>query len=364
MKIRTLLNTALTMGLLVSCALRSNGETDGSPAISDPEPEANFGFIENLGINLDKVNVIGDDYDFQSSAEKDLVSITAKQRNALLDDFFHFIKSQDDEDAELSRFTIAGIRALQDGYSMVIFLEEYGDGSDQYLATYDPKGKPVDLIDSHTSHYLEPIEANEDYTLGKAYKTKMNLDFEAADQFKIQVGYALVDWKSVNDQPKATKQYWEIDRSLSYQITPEGKFKLLSIKPSNEGNPPEESLLSQDIADLGRYPLSDPSRIDKLNAMLARPDIVKLQKEDSPSFFWLTILLREIYQTTPQQLLEWMAAHRSKDNHLVALFEKLFSDGLVRKETLISDIEQMKDPDAKKYISELTSQWGPADAVG
>ena len=59
-----------------------------------------------------------------------------------------------------------------------------------------------------------------------------------------------------------------------------------------------------------------------------------------------------------------MASHRGRENSLLTVFERLFSNSWVRKEELIDEMQRMTDPSARSYMERITAQWGPADAVG
>ena len=121
----------------------------------------------------------------------------------------------------------------------------------------------------------------------------------------------------------------------------------------------------QDIRALQFYPRSQESRLDILNTKATDPDVKRaMDNPDVSVGFQIEQVMYIYYRQNPQQVLNWMASHRGRENSLLTVFERLFSNSWVRKEELIDEMQRMTDPSARSYMERITAQWGPADAVG
>ncbi|MBO7608606.1 MAG: hypothetical protein J6S96_00180 [Muribaculaceae bacterium] len=120
------------------------------------------------------------------------------------------------------------------------------------------------------------------------------------------------------------------------------------------------------IGNLGHLPASDPNRIERLSEMANElyKQLGRGEYDENPSYH-IQMVVAEYFDSNPQTLLQWIYNNRNKKKNLIVEhFEQIFANGWRNKYSLVKAIEQMRDPDAQKYLEDLTAQWGPSDAVG
>ncbi len=327
---------------------------------SSANGDNNFAFLTKLGINMDSVNV------FDKKLVEDTVTPTMaldeKQRVALLNQVHRF-----DVYPEVEGLCfILGVKAVGHGHTLVVYLTEYGDGSEESMAIYDSEGKLTDFIQTGPWDAMAPQEANDDYTAGTALKWKAECEFTSADEFVLNSSYADVAWKMGADDKgepgpiEVTDSKWEILKKYRYKIDEAGHFVFLGRDEQRKGPVDAEDVILDDIEDVAMLPVSSEARLDSINSKCVR---YAKQPGDMVKFSLSSIMWR-IYNSNPQQVLNYIAAHRDAPTEVQKLMESIVSDGNMDKAILVGDIKKMADAGARAYLEQLTAQWGVAGAKG
>ena len=213
-----------------------------------------------------------------------------------------------------------------------------------------------------------PDESNDDYTHGTAYGDETTCSFDSPSTMKLARKYKFFEWTNNKEtyEQKVVKEFWSIDKQYDYSITNEGIFQLDNITSKNVGPVDAKIATLEEISDLHFVPSTDRSLFDRVNQLALRDDIRKeIPNENCQISYRMMGVVQDLFHSQPQRLLQWISTHRDLNkNALTGVFEACFSTGLLPKEDLIEEIDKMPQGDARRYIEELTAQWGPADAVG
>ncbi|MBR3100775.1 MAG: hypothetical protein IKH19_03360 [Muribaculaceae bacterium] len=363
MKMKSIVILMSVVAMLVACAPKSQGGEAAVQSTSQKADAVSFQFLKQLGMDPSKVKVLQKGETFNGGNDAEALGLTDAQRRALLNDVYHFDLQKEDEME--TNFFVTAVAPLAGNHTLVVFLEEFGDGSSQALAVYDAQGHLTDYVDAGTWASVDLVNANEEYTEGTGYELTGDITMDGPNGFVVNRQMAFVDWKSNEEtymQP--VKKHWAIKHRLNFACDNQGHLKLTLKGPEVEGKPEANEQFYQDLRMVSQYPMSDASRLDLLNKRCSEPNVVRDMAESGLADNIMKMALWSYYHSNPQQLLSWMAAHRGGDNKLRALFEELFAAGWADKYQLVKFMEQMPDAAARKYMEDLTAQWGPRDAVG
>ena len=93
-----------------------------------------------------------------------------------------------------------------------------------------------------------------------------------------------------------------------------------------------------EISELDYY--TDDSVFDRLNNLALRNDVKQAANNpEGQASYRLQGIVEHLYQTKPQQLLQWMSLHRDlSKNAVTGILEQCFSTGWISKESLIEII--------------------------
>ncbi|MBR1551660.1 MAG: hypothetical protein IJ632_04995 [Muribaculaceae bacterium] len=325
-----------------------------------------FAFLRALGVDMNRVAVLTD-APFNGGDDAHGASLTTEQYIPLLNDVYRFKQFSREELEEMEgNFFITGVRALPGGNTLVVVLVELGDCADNDIAVFDRQGHLIDYLDGDTWASMDNTDANEDYTAGTAYNTTGMMQFDSDTEFHITKRLALVDWVNRGEwKREAVATHWTIEKTYHYRVDTAGHLSLQRIDSATDGSAEPRLVQEQDIRMLQFYPRSQDSRLDFMNTKAMDHDVKRLMADpDATAGFLMEQVMYIYYRQNPQQVLNWMASHRGRDNCLLTVFERLFSNSWVRKEELIDEMQRMTDPSARSYMERITGQWGPADAVG
>lgn len=377
MKSSKLLLIAAVAVLLAACSNKPTAVTDGETANVE-RVKSNFDFLRKLGIDsIQKVEFISL-YDGSKEVPEGIF-LDDEQSAALLSEVFPFLKNTegmnvDEGEVPDGAFFIAGVKALQNDYTMVAFTVEVGDVAIGSLGIYDKNGKLTDYMD------LGPWNLNRSWDSGmSAITCDINsacIEFTANDAFSVKKVDGQYEGHSEpkksaaqSEQPDTLvkdKDLWLMERRFSYKIDDKGRIALIDVKNEKMENVPPAILLEREIDDISEYPYSDQSVYDKLNAMAAQPKYVNPGAEGdytgTCTLRTMQSALARMYDRNPQNALNWMAAHL--DAPLIKVWKSVIGEGFVSKEKLVSDIDKMTNETAKKAVGQLTAQWGLNGAMG
>ncbi|MBO7610243.1 MAG: hypothetical protein J6S96_08600 [Muribaculaceae bacterium] len=323
-----------------------------------------FKFLKELGIDVNSIVKLDKEVILDYDKYPPFIMSDAQQK-VLLEEVGDLYRM--DEDIE-GNFSILGIRALPNGQTLILYNVEFGDGASKVFAIYDKDGKTTDYMDTGYWNDTHPDESNDDYTHGTAYGDETTCSFDSPSTMKLARKYKFFEWTNNKEtyEQKVVKEFWSIDKQYDYSITNEGIFQLDNITSKNVGPVDAKIATLEEISDLNFVPSTDRSLFDRVNQLALRDDIRKeIPNENCQISYRMMGVVQDLFHSQPQRLLQWISTHRDLNkNALTGVFEACFSTGLLPKEDLIEEIDKMPQGDARRYIEELTAQWGPADAVG
>lgn len=366
MKIKNLLLTTLAAMTLLACkgGNTSTDNADAQPAASQATAQLDLGFLKKLGIDVSKLYTIGDTYNF-----KEFENLVALE-NAQVVKLLPMVQSTSDEAEVEEGYYIEAVKALPGGCTMLIFAVEYGDSGTNLMAIYDKNGNLVDFMDLGNCNEMTPLEYfDDDFKRGKSQATNTVIQFKSPGEFTLDKTVKEGEWQREDESKpvKFTKVMWLVQTLNTYQVSDNGTLALTDSKElKREGNIDQDYQRWLAIGHLGRLPMSDTTRIDRLNDLANKlvKQMGRQQYDEESASYHVQMVLAEFYDSNPQALLQWIYKNRNKPNMIVEHFEQIFANNWRNKYTLVKAIEQMKDKNAQKYLEELTAQWGARDAVG
>ena len=366
MKMKNLiLVSAIALMPLVACnanGTNSNAAEQSTPAAAATQ-KPDLGFLKKLGVDVSRVQTMGDKYD--SDQEWEPTALTDEQVLTLLP----MVASMNDVEVE-GGYYVEAARAMPGGHTMLLFAVEYGDSGTELMSIYDKDGNLTDLMQLGNIREFMTIECNDEMTQGKAQVTNTVLEFTSPNEFTIDKTIKVADWKRKPGEEALpsdfTRVHWLVQTLNSYDIDDQGRITLVEekeVKRQGEMDPDYQRWNA--IGNLGHLPASDPNRIERLSEMAEGlyKQLERGEYDEDPSYH-IQMVLAEYFDSNPQTLLQWIYNNRGKKTLLVEHFEQIFANGWRNKYTLVKAIEQMRDPDAQRYLNDLTAQWGPSDAVG
>ncbi len=361
MKIQRLTFLALTLALLVGCGTSTGSESQSSVAERDAGDD--FVFLTSMGVDTKKIPVMSGRVE-QTDGD-DLVALTDSQVKKLLNDVYHFDMMDSEEGLE-GGFYIAGARSLPGGHTLVLFHIEYGDGSAREMAVYDTDGEMTDFLDTGAWQGFRPDESNNDYTHGKMEAELVFCVFdEDQPSFTLKRDLEQKDFTLSDDNEwQFGDSHWVLLKDYRYDVGDNGRLVLVDTKVEKKGTIDEQVLLLDDIGDLNYMPASDSKRMAKLAAMLQQPEIRReWSSPESMAHYRLQGVMQAAFEQNGQAVLAWIANNRS-NTQVIDLLKSVFSSGWVKKDRMIQELGRMPVGSARKWLEEVTAQWGPEDAVG
>ena len=356
---KQLATITLMLTLLAACGSATVGSSSSTGENSDNDKQ--FAFLRELGLDVDHIT----QFDQNGAISFDsIVELNKKQEDVLLKTVGDPYR-MDDGEIE-GGFSLLGIRALPAGHTLILYSVEFGDGSSKVFAIYDSEGNTTDYLDSGYWKDEHPIETNDDYTTGESYGDETQCVFDSPSSLKLERTFNRYSWKRDKEtyEHEMVNEFWKIEKEYSYQITDKGTFVFSGIKSKSTGPVEKEMAMLDEISDLDYY--TDDSVFDRLNNLALRNDVKQAANNpEGQASYRLQGIVEHLYQTKPQQLLQWMSLHRDlSKNAVTGILEQCFSTGWISKEALIEILKKMPDGEVKNYIENLTAQWGHADAVG
>ena len=335
----------LTMAMMVVAALAANAAT----------PVYSLGFLSKVGVDVSQLYRLPNHVDL---SQDDIPYYLMEDKvHPLLDQVRHFSYYYDEtEDGMEGGYSIAGVRDYGDERVLVLYSVEYGDGADVELASYNSLGQLVDFVDlgywRDGAGYSTDDDPASDVWI---YKTT-TMDLPNDSQIVVHVEekvlpIGLAEWTDADVLGR-------VDKTIRYRYNSLGQLYLDGIKSTHSGLYVENDHRFEDIRDLRYYPVSQYERIDKLNEMAVRPDVLKdmASEEYSSADYELHSVASDMIQTNSIQVMIWLGRHR--ENNLNKVFAQCARSGLIDVGMLRSEIKKKApNPAYRNYIGRLLDQW-------
>ena len=306
-------------------------------------------FLDELGINTDSVQILGDTIDV--STDSIMYHLNNEQAARLLGGIAPEWANDSVEVTDLA--SIVAVKELPTGGTLAFLWQESGDGGTMYICTYDSDGKYADGMEFVNWKMLNQgfMEDN-----SSAYFSEKE---DCGGRFTdngFTIHRTLSGMKSDTEMAEFQPQ-WTIDKTYTYAVTPEGKLQLKSVDLKKQGNVSAQVLLRDEIRDFAKMPASDASIVEKLNTLAQRKDVQNIDEEDR-SYGELLWTVNSVYDRYPKDMMKWLCQHKDS-NGLAPLMKKADGYGVLSRERIDADIEKLFSGDDANYLKEATKDWFP-----
>lgn len=347
MKTRILLSLLALAALCCSCGHGKRSD-EAQKAIAEAKTEG-IAFLREMGIDASQVvvdsviNVWGD------QEQRPMIPLSEKQVVALLKD----VPAAGLADSPVAPKIVA-VHPMRNDHTLVAYWMEGGDGYGILMVTYDKSGKVKDAISTGSWSQVN------DYSMVDGGMGDVLTDSTICHLG----GDSIVLDRKVSRLPVAGDKQgpaiWTVERSYVYAMADDGTLDVQAMKTVRQTGKPVDGDPSLtvffDLADLDRYPQTGKGQMERLD------QLASAIKPETSEFMDLTHSASLMFETNRERFLLWIANHRQ--NHVMPVFEAVFSKGFVEKNELYQAIKVIKDARAKQYLEQVTAQWGPKELVG
>ena len=252
-------------------------------------------------------------------------------------------------------YSIVGVRDFGDGRILVLYSVEYGDGGNLELASYNVRGQLVDFVDLGYGRVGTAYNIDDDPASDMSVYTTRSLELPNDSVIVVReaqqvVPIGLGEW---TDRDVLGR----VDKTVRYAINSLGQLRLLDIESTHSGTYIEDSHRFEDIRDLHYYPVSQYERIDRLNQMAVRPDVVKDLARDEYSYahYELYHAAADMIQTNTVQVILWLARHR--DNNLEKVFANCARSGLIDVGMIRNELKKLPSAAMRTRMGRMLDKW-------
>ena len=245
---------------------------------------------------------------------------------------------------------VVGAKAFADNV-MLVFWHEVGDGHELILATYNAeKGDLRDIATTPSWEFTQEWD-------GENIEGQIQTYDHCRATFSAD-GFVL---HRKNGRNLDGKSVWSQERDYNFAITADGIIKLnkIDVKPlkgKQAGEYYEPTPEVESIYDVNYYSYNDMEALATLDNLASTYFNRENTKEPV-----MTMVMNFMRDRT-QQLLQYIAVH--KPAALIEALHECITKEWIDKSVLYDAIQEMPDASAKKYLNDLTAQWGPEGAVG
>lgn len=356
MKMKNLILMAvIAMTPLMACNAggTSNNETAEQAAPGKP----NLAFLEKEGLDVSKLEIIGDTYDTEvpMNEANEIIELEGDKLFKVLP-----LAQNMTEDAIVGGgFDIRAAKALPGGCTVLILGSWSGDAPDssrELMAIYNGKGQLTDLMRLGDIDEFLVTDQNDEFTQGQAEATRTVIKF-VPDGFTIDKTIEMGDWKCNTEEARpsqVTNVQWMVKTLETYGIDDKGHIAFKDRKElKREGNVKQDAQTVQ-LDNLSHLPMSDPTRIDQLNNLATKllQELGDEAYEDEVAF-GVQMVLGEYFESNPQALLQWIYNHRASEDMIVPALQNNFANEYSSKSALGKALEQMSDKIAQRFLKEL-----------
>lgn len=349
------MNRLIILALIVCSSMMATAckgsKSEASNAVSEqPQQAVNLAevpFLKAMGLDVSKV-AIGTEYDTKifatDAGQGKEVRLTDKQVKQLLGGAPLI------DLGEGSAPFVVGAKAFADNV-MLVFWHEVGDGHELILATYN--AEKGDLRDIATTPSWEFTQEWDGENIEGQTQTfdHCRATFSADGFVLLRKNGRNLDGKSV----------WSQERDYYFSITADGIIKLnkIDVKPlkgKQAGEYYEPTPEVESIYDVNYYSYNDMEALATLDNLASTYFNRENTKEP------VMTMVMNFMRGRTQQLLQYIAVH--KPAALIEALHQCITKEWIDKSVLYDAIQEMPDASAKKYLNDLTAQWGPEGAVG
>ncbi|MCQ2290106.1 MAG: hypothetical protein MJZ63_02370 [Muribaculaceae bacterium] len=324
-------------------------KSDSENSASEQQVAVNLSevpFLKAIGLDVSKVAI---EKDFSTAgvfetegADPKGVMLNEKQREALLDDV-----PMVDFDEGGGPF-IVGAKAFADNV-LLVYWHEMGDGHEIILVSYNKDGKLKDVVTTPSWEYTMPWDGEE--AVQTVCYDSCHATF-SADSFVLH--------RTVG-RDAGKNPVWSQKRDYTYTVNADGTMRLAKVdaqplKGTQSEKFGDHTPEAHTIYDVDYYPYSDQGLFENFDKLAGKYFKNNKLKEDL-----MSMVVRMMY-SREELLLQYLGTHRQ--SAITEVLHQCIREEWWQKSELYEDIQEMPEGDSKKYLNELTAQWGPDGAVG
>ena len=311
-------------------------------------------FLTRAGVDLSQVARLPDVLDL-SQDDISYYRMDVKM-GKLLENVRHFsYYFEVTDDGMEGVYSIAGVRDYGDGRILVLYSVEYGDGGNLELASYNVRGQLVDFVDLGYGRDGTAYNIDDDPASDMSVYTTRSLELPNDSVIVVREAQQVVPIRLSEWTDKDV--LGRVDKTVRYAINSLGQLRLLDIESTHSGTYIEDSHRFEDIRDLHYYPVSQYERIDRLNQMAVRPDVVKDLARDEYSYahYELYHAAADMIMTNTVQVILWMARHR--DNNLEKVFANCAHSGLIDVGMIRNELKKLPSAAMRTRMGRMLDKW-------
>ncbi|MBR5728137.1 MAG: hypothetical protein IKX39_05745, partial [Muribaculaceae bacterium] len=280
-----------------------------------------------------------------------------KEKPALLGKVHGFGELENDEEADMGIYSIAGVKQYETVMALVLYSAEHGDGSHQELAAYHPRGELVDHINMGYWSDWNGCNIDDDPASDISIITNSFLTF-TDDGFDLHVVDEVYD---INDHERlAENRKGSAVKVVHYAYDGMNGFKLQGIDFSHEGLFVADHYAHDDIRDLRYWPLSDTNVFDRINELAALHDATREVPDDCFDDLddKLQIAVSDMLWGRTKAFMQWLYWHRNdENNHLKYIVTMNFVSGRDDIESVLAVLNTPDVAKVREYVSHLLDGW-------
>lgn len=323
-------------------------------AASAATPGSALGFLSRAGVDVTQLYRLPDHVDL-SQDDIPYYRMDVKM-GKLLENVRHFsYYFEVTDDGMEGVYSIAGVRDYGDGRILVLYSVEYGDGGNLELASYNVLGQLVDFVDLGYGRDGTAYNIDDDPASDMSVYTTRSLELPNDSVIVVREAQQVVPIRLSEWTDKDV--LGRVDKTVRYAINSLGQLRLLDIESTHSGTYIEDSHRFEDIRDLHYYPVSQYERIDRLNQMAVRPDVVKDMARDeySHAHYELYHAATDMIMTNTVQVILWMARHRG--NNLEKVFANCAHSGLIDVGMIRNELKKLPSAAMRTRMGRMLDKW-------
>ena len=323
-------------------------------AASAATPGSSLGFLSRVGVDVTQLYRLPDHVDL-SQDDISYYRMDVKM-GKLLENVRHFsYYFEVTNDGMEGVYSIAGVRDYGDGRILVLYSVEYGDGGNLELASYNSLGQLVDFVDLGYGRDGTAYNIDDDPASDMSVYTTRSLELPNDSVIVVREAQQVVPIRLSEWTDKDV--LGRVDKTVRYAINSLGQLRLLDIESTHSGTYIEDSHRFEDIRDLHYYPVSQYERIDRLNQMAVRPDVVKDMARDeySHAHYELYHAAADMIMTNTVQVILWMARHRG--SNLEKVFANCAHSGLIDVGMIRNELKKLPSAAMRTRMGRMLDKW-------
>jgi hypothetical protein len=338
---RILITMVTVVVMLTACNATPTGGGKSPEQTAKVKKANDFAFLTRMGIDIEPVTQVKRLNDIANTEGPLLTAEQMAQLTTPLGE--HFIE-------EMGSINLLAVRDIDGEHTLCFYAIHHGAGCDAAMATYDAGGKPCDAMLLNRCHDLWPVNP-ETFEGNLARELTAQVEFNGQRHFNLVYEFQEMVFDPSTDQRSAPQ--WAVKWHQDYDIDKDCHFVLKEqkedMRTGNKSAIDEVVYMNMRLTTFATQSVNDPRVIDKYNKAI--PEWEQFYKNVDLSY--IDMSLNSLFDMNRVRLLQWMASHRGKDNHILPYFAK----GVAWYRPSVENELGNLDAEAKDYLQTIVDQW-------